>query len=531
MDLFKKSASFEQISSLQTCGARSGLILILGDNQRNKVNTGMVSMRRATWSVPVLGLLLGGALFVRNQRAQAQAAAAALQTAGTPFLAAPSAAVQPVVSLGQALFQDVNLSNPPGQSCASCHSQAVGFKFPNSAINQQYGAVPGAYPGRFGFRSPPTISYVVFNPAGPPSPNAFGIFTGGLFYDGRATNLQDQAGKPFLNVNEMNDVCSLAGSPALVVQKVQNGPEAYLFRQVFGQNVFTGNSAPAVFQAITYVISVYESTPAVSPFSSWYDQYIHGKANLSAQQLDGLRLMTGSYSGRPGGPAYPKSASCFFCHAIQATPGAGPDLFTDASYENTGVPRNPHNPYYTQTNPNTDPAGYNPLGSKFVDIGLGATYYPTLGLPPGNTGPGSNGRGDYLGINGAFKSPTLRNVDQRPFYGFVKSYTHNGFFKDLASIVHFYNTRNLTTCPGEVIDFTKPNPYANLKGAPLWPAPENLSAASLTDPTGSNTTPGPHIGNLGLTPQEESDIVAFLQALSDGFSYQTYPGGMPTPVR
>jgi cytochrome c peroxidase len=91
---------------------------------------------------------------------------------------------------------------------------------------------------------------------------------------------------------------------------------------------------------------------------------------------------------------------------------------------------------------------------------------------------------------------------------------HNGVFKSLREVVHFYNTRNLTTVPGEVIDFTSPDPYGSLAGVPLWPAPEVGTTSSLANPQGD---PDGQIGNLGLTPVEEDHIVLFLRTLSDGY--------------
>ena len=96
------------------------------------------------------------------------------------------------------------------------------------------------------------------------------------------------------------------------------------------------------------------------------------------------------------------------------------------------------------------------------------------------------------------KVPTLRNVDKRPYPGFVKAFGHNGYFKSLEEIVHFYNTRDvLPTCahgsPGEKVT--------------CWPAPEypwNVNTAEL--------------GNLGLSPAEEAAIVEFLKTLSDGYT-------------
>lgn len=99
---------------------------------------------------------------------------------------------------------------------------------------------------------------------------------------------------------------------------------------------------------------------------------------------------------------------------------------------------------------------------------------------------------------GKVKVPTLRNVDKRPFPWFIKAYGHNGYFKSLESIVHFYNTRDvLPVCLPELPG--KP-------GVDCWPPPEvglNL-----------NTT---EMGDLGLSPQEEAAIVAFLATLSDGY--------------
>ncbi len=296
-----------------------------------------------------------------------------------------------------------------------------------------------------------------------------------------ATDLANQATFPFQNANEMNDFVHNLFDVELVATKVANSKEADLFREVFGPRIFS-KSAETIFTDVTEAIADYERSPEVSPFSSKYDAYIKGRAKFTPEELDGLRLVTGSWTGRPGGPAYRKAAQCVLCHGIPEDPTTGPDLWTNTCYANVGVPRNPNNPFYKETNKNSDPLGYNPLGEKYVDIGLGDYLYPHMGLPSGNTGAGNNGQGDFLSINGAFKVPTLRNVDKRPYPGFVKAYFHNGVFKDLKTVVHFYNMRNLTTEPGEVIDFTQPDPYANLEGTPLFPEPEYPSPVTLQNP-------------------------------------------------
>ena len=410
------------------------------------------------------------------------------------------------VQLGKALFSDPTLSNPRGVSCSECHSAKAGWTFFDSEINQLFGPVPGAVVTRFGNRRPPTIGYAAFLQTGQPTPiPGIGLYAGGFFYDGRAATLADQDPLPLQNPNEMNN------TPQGVVEAVASGKYAALFQQTYGVNISSLSVADG-FADVVDAIVAFEQSPAVSPFNSKYDRYLAGQVKLAPQEMAGLQLFTGSMTGRPGGPATQKQANCAVCHSIAPVAGNGPDLFTASVFLNTGVPKNPNNPYYKQTSASTDPQGYNPLGAAYIDFGLGDFLYPADSLPSGNTGAGSNGKGDYLHVNGVFKTPTVRNVDLRPSPSFVKCYGHNGFFKSLAQIVHFYNTRNLTTSPGEVIDFTKANPYAGLKGKPLWPAPENPWPDTLVNPTGAANG---FIGNLGLSPQDEANLVAFLQTLSD----------------
>jgi cytochrome c peroxidase len=80
------------------------------------------------------------------------------------------------------------------------------------------------------------------------------------------------------------------------------------------------------------------------------------------------------------------------------------------------------------------------------------------------------------------KVPTLRNVDLRPTTLFVQAYGHNGYFKSLEEIVHFYNTRDVQ----------------------LWPVPE-VSQNMNTE-----------IADLRLNKTHERWIVEFPKTLSDG---------------
>jgi len=92
----------------------------------------------------------------------------------------------------------------------------------------------------------------------------------------------------------------------------------------------------------------------------------------------------------------------------------------------------------------------------------------------------------------------------------VKAYGHNGYFKSLWGIVHFYNTRDvLPACPGDYSE-------AQALAANCWPVPE----------VAQNVKHG-ELGDLGLTGDEENAIVAFLKALSDGMYLNTLRGDSP----
>ena len=82
---------------------------------------------------------------------------------------------------------------------------------------------------------------------------------------------------------------------------------------------------------------------------------------------------------------------------------------------------------------------------------------------------------------GKFKVPTLRNV------GVAASYGHNGYFKTLKEITHFYNTRDVRLRIGRL--------------------PSTLLPSTMSE-----------LGNLGLTDAEEDAIVAFMMTLTDGYA-------------
>lgn len=125
-----------------------------------------------------------------------------------------------LAELGERIFNDTNLSNPVGQSCASCHVQVAGFADPAS-VDKLSPASVGADGVSVGTRNAPTASYAAFIPSFSLAPP-----TGGQFLDGRALNLEAQARAPFLNPLEMN-----MADEAAVVAKLRVADYADDFRR------------------------------------------------------------------------------------------------------------------------------------------------------------------------------------------------------------------------------------------------------------------------------------------------------------
>ncbi|OHB74202.1 MAG: hypothetical protein A2Z25_14720 [Planctomycetes bacterium RBG_16_55_9] len=154
-------------------------------------------------------------------------------------------------------------------------------------------------------------------------------------------------------------------------------------------------------------------------------------------------------------------AKCKNCHSMDTTP-AGKALFTNFGHQNIGVPKNPDNPFYFL------PADLNPDGADYVDLGLGGFL-------------------DDPNEYGKFKIPSLRNV------AITAPYMHNGVFRTLKEVVHFDNTRDVAS----------------------WPPSEVSMNVHRHMPPMPNT-----FGRLGLTDEEEDDIIAFLMTLTDGYVHE-----------
>lgn len=187
-----------------------------------------------------------------------------LDTAQGLFQALPDAAamqkLRPFtdaqVRLGQQLWFEPRLSRGNTVSCNSCHNLASAGvdNLPTSA----------GHKGQFGARNSPTA----LNAA----------LLGHQFWDGRAADVEEQAGGPLLNPVEMANV-----DEATVEKKIASIPEYLpLFQKAFPDS----GKNPVTFQNIRTAIGAFERT-LLTP-SPW-DKYLQGDIGaLTAQQRKGL---------------------------------------------------------------------------------------------------------------------------------------------------------------------------------------------------------------------------------------------------
>ena len=223
-----------------------------------------------------------------------------------------------------------------------------------------------------------------------------------------------------------------------VIEKIRRSDYTNLFLQVYGSDALQDDNKAYDFAA--EAIADYERSPELNKFNSKYDIYLKGKASLTEEEKRGLDLFNG-----PG--------MCANCHPTEKSASGKHPLFSNYTYENLGLPKNPESPFYYLLKE------INPAGVSFIDLGLGGV----LKKPE---------------EDGKFRVPSLRNV------ALTSPYMHNGIFKTLNQVVMFYNTRDVGH----------------------WPDPEVPANINRTE-----------MGNLGLSQLEVNDIVAFLRTLSDDY--------------
>ncbi|MCB1734743.1 MAG: methylamine utilization protein MauG [Gammaproteobacteria bacterium] len=368
--------------------------------------------------------------------------AAPVPVLSTPAVSVPVGSAlerNALAELGRSLFLDVNLSRRRTQSCASCHDPEAGFADPHG---QAGGAVSLGDDGRsLGDRNAPTASYARFSPRF--HRTGEGKYVGGQFLDGREADLAGQAGGPPLNPKEM-------GMPdkASVVARLQENP-GYVarFEAIFGAGVFTHTES--AYAAMTQAIAAFEATDEFAPFDSKYDRYLRGEYTLTAQEDLGMTLFFSQ-----------QFTNCNRCHQLKTSAGVEGETFSNYEFHNIGVPANP--------------------ALQAIDDQKTGAFDPGLQGNPAVGDPAQAGK---------FKVPTLRNV------AVTGPYMHNGVFKDLRTVVLFYNKYNSRSAKRQI------NPETGER----WAEPEvadNLSRKELET--------GP-----ALKDKRIDALVAFLKTLTD----------------
>jgi cytochrome c peroxidase len=161
------------------------------------------------------------------------------------------------VDLGKMLYFDPRLSASHAISCNSCHNVGLGgVDAEETSIGHHW---------QRGGRNAPTVLNAVFNTA--------------QFWDGRAKDLEAQAGGPMTNPIEM------ASPPSHVGEQLAAIPG---YAAAF-QAAFPGESKPFTIANAQKAIAVFEAT-LITP-NAPFDKYLKGDAAaLTAAQKDGLQL-------------------------------------------------------------------------------------------------------------------------------------------------------------------------------------------------------------------------------------------------
>jgi cytochrome c peroxidase len=449
-----------------------------------------------------------------------------------------------VETLGELMNYDQNISPNKNQACSFCHMPYAAFSGPIPSVNLTMIAYPGTAHFRAGKRTAQRYTYAPFFPVLQYN-QVQGLFFGGNFLDSRSTGYllrnpdAEQAEHPPVDTQEM-----AFPDTACIAFRLSQAEYRPLFEQVWGKGsfeikfppeterichtpggaaMFNGSATPiplrpedrtranTVYDHWGQSIDSYEQSLQVSAFSSKFDAFMKGTYILTADEKAGFDLFNGK-------------GNCNSCHLdgrgttlksgqtdTSAVASVNP-LFTCFGSANEGLPLNPRNAIYYQTAPDSFGFTANPLGFGYRDLGLGTFLRSGFGSAPN---PNMSWRQYAPTVDGQIQVMTARDVamtppqcptTEAPGPYFQKEFFHNGYIKSLKQLVHFYNTRdkykyNVTSghCPA-----------GTTEKVDCWPAPEVANNIDMTS------------GNLGLTDQEENQIVAFLETLTDGFT-RAYP--------
>jgi cytochrome c peroxidase len=274
---------------------------------------------------------------------------------------------------------------------------------------------------------------------------------GGFFWDGRSDSLATLVRQPLLHPDEMGNA-----DLAAVARRLEAGAHEAELRARF-EGAF--DSAERAVAVLGECIEAFLTSLAMSPFTSKYDAFVRGSAELTPLESRGLALFKDHTKG-----------ACSSCHTMNdRSPQPERSPFTDYGYDAVAPPRN------RSIAANVDPSRFD---RGLCDRREGRAKWHT----------------DDPWFCSRFRTPSLRNVSLRD------SYMHNGVFTKLRDVVAFYATRE--TDPGR-----------------WYPGGEPYDDMPPEDRRNVNTSPAPYHRQRGEKPTlddgEIDAIVAFLGTLTD----------------
>jgi cytochrome c peroxidase len=222
---------------------------------------------------------------------------------------------------------------------------------------------------------------------------------------------------------------------------------------LFGSGIFD-QPRVAVSEALFAVARYQFEAASFHPYSSKYDAWLEGKARFTPQEARGYALFNDK-----------QRANCAACHLDRPDADGRPPLFTDAQFEALGAPRN------TALAANRNP--------HYYDLGI--------------CGPTRTDMRAATQFCGLFLTPTLRNVATR------HAFFHNGVYHTLQQVMDFYVYRD--TQPQRI--------YPRVAYDDL-PAQYRANIDTIDAPFDRKRGAKPV-----LDKQEERDIIAFLETLTD----------------
>ena len=370
----------------------------------------------------------------------------------------PDTPLSAQAQLGKQLFFDASLSASGKMSCATCHQPDYAYA-PANNLAVQLGGTDMQQPGT---RAVPSLRYLSFTPKFTRHfyiPSSEGLEdegpTGGFTHDGAAETLSKQAAIPILAANEMANLTAENFS-----QKLQHSPVANDFIKLFGADVL--KSPEKVLELAGNALEAFQTEDySFHPYTSKFDAVVSGEDQFTESESRGFIVFHD-----------PRKGNCAKCHIDRVGAGGRPAQFTYFEFEAIGAPRNAE-----------IPANKNPA---YFDLGI--------------CGPVRKDLSKETSYCGMFKTPTLRNVATRQVF------LHNGVFKSLDEVIHFYAERD--SKPEKWF----PKSHGKIELYNDLPKKYRENVDHITAPFNRKKTDGPV-----MTEAEMQDLLAFLKTLDDGY--------------